>query len=275
MKIQGAFFMSALLLGLLCSEVAHALECELAGLPAARNVVIAQVYDGDTVKLGSGEVLRFAGINTPELSRKGQPVQPYAQEAKEMVQRVVKGGSPWRLVSGKRQRDRHGRLLGHLVSAQGEILERQLLDAGLAFLVVIPPDVDHAHCFSAAQERAQRQHFGVWSSAYWTPVSAADVTSSHLGFRRLRGVVTKVEQPWDLFIELDDTVVLRIGHNNLKYFPDGFKSNPQQKLMGQMVEVSGWLGQRELSHKDRALKRKEIYLEVGTYYSFKHFTLRN
>lgn len=275
MKVQGAFFVSVLVAGLLCSGVALALECPLEGLSSARVVEITQVYDGDTVKLGSGEVLRFAGINAPEMSRKGQPAQPYAREAKEMVQKLVEEGSPWKLVAGRRLQDRHGRLLGHLVSAKEEVLEQQLLAAGLAFLVVVPPDVAHAPCFFAAEEQAKQQQLGVWSSAYWSPVRAAEVTSKDLGFRRLRGEITKVDQAKDLFIELDDTVVLRIRRNNFQYFAELLELWSRQNLMGEIVEVSGWLGRRKLSRAERELKRKEMYLEVGTHYSFKHFMLKD
>ena len=54
---------------------------------------ISRVVDGDTVVLESGEIIRLAGINTPELAKKDQPDQPLAVEARDALVDLIGGRS--------------------------------------------------------------------------------------------------------------------------------------------------------------------------------------
>lgn len=260
--ILSAFFVFA-------SSQSMAVECERLGPAVGLPVEIVKVYDGDTVKLSSGEKLRFGGINAPEVPHRDQFAQPYAEEARRRVEMLLQEHSPWLLITGKRRSDRYQRLLGHLVSTDGIILEQVLLAEGLAFLVVKPPDTAHALCFEAAQSIAQAQSLGVWSSVYWRPRRARSLTSADAGYRHVEGVITKVEWAKDIFIELDEALAIRVRRKNMDYFPGLDRPAGWSKLLGQKVLVKGWLIARQLSAKQKAAARKGLFMEVGTHFDFR------
>ena len=51
---------------------------------------VVKVADGDTITLDSGEKIRFAQIDTPEISHFGKPSQPFGKEAGEALREMVK-----------------------------------------------------------------------------------------------------------------------------------------------------------------------------------------
>lgn len=64
---------------------------------------VTSVIDGDTIKISSGETIRFLCVNTPEVGEHGY------EEAKEFTSRLL--GKDVRLERGEDNRDRFGRLL--------------------------------------------------------------------------------------------------------------------------------------------------------------------
>ena len=81
---------------------------------------VTYVYDGDTVKLKDGRRLRFIGINTPEVSRKGKPVQPLAEAARTALQDLLDTHNGTLLLQyGQQDHDRYGRLLAHVFLENG------------------------------------------------------------------------------------------------------------------------------------------------------------
>lgn len=260
--ILSAFFVCAI-------DSRAALECDQLARSSGQPVTIAKVYDGDTVRLGSGESLRFAGINAPEVRHLNMPAQPFADLARQRLEGLLEQHAPWMLVVSPRRYDRYGRVLGHLISADGLIVERQLLREGLAFLVVKTPAIAHAACFDAVQEDAIGRSLGVWSSRYWQPRNAHSLSFADTGYRRIKGVVTKVDLAGDIFVELDDVLAIRISRKNLAYFPDFNSPQKWSDLLGRSVLVDGWLIERKLSAKQLALGRKALFLEVDTHFSFR------
>lgn len=100
----------------------------LACTPAkAERVRVVHCYDGDTVRVTSGEVIRIACIDTPELT--GEYAQPYrAQRAKNHLIRLV--DSKW--VTLKRlTRDRYGRTVAELFLGDVNV-GRQMVVSGHA-----------------------------------------------------------------------------------------------------------------------------------------------
>jgi len=94
-----------------CTEVGAELRYE-----AVRDVI-----DGDISVLQSGERVRLAGINTPELRRDEQLPEPLA---------------------------RYGRTLAYLYNSAGQSLQRQLLLKGLAGVVAISPNLRRLTCYT-------------------------------------------------------------------------------------------------------------------------------
>ena len=140
-----------------------------------------RVIDGDTIELADGRLVRYIGIDTPEVRRRARPgdrdwragegdrwiidPQPFSQAAAEANRRLVEGKTV-RLEYDVQTHDRFGRLLAYVyVSARGGsevMVNAELINAGFAQLLTIPPDVRYAERFRALVEEARREHRGLW-----------------------------------------------------------------------------------------------------------------
>lgn len=146
---------------LLLQQQQRRLERLAAPLPAQVEwAVVRSVPDGDGLRLADGRRVRYLGIDAPEVGGQDHPSQPWAEEAKALN---------WALVAGRRVRlvrdvndvDAHGRLLRY-VFCQGLFVNAQLLLAGLATVLTIPPDIRYADLLELCQSAAQQARVGMW-----------------------------------------------------------------------------------------------------------------
>jgi len=226
-SLAGAFFVSAIWL-----SAAQAL-CPAPG--ALTSVEVQRVVDGDTLRLSDGRSVRMIGLNTPELGKKGRSDEPFAVVARKRLEALV-AASDGRvgLLPGKESKDHYGRTLAHVYGADGANLEAQMLAEGLGFLVAVPPNVDLVACQQAAERSARQAGLGLWRQS---PVLKADQISA-AGFAVLSGRVSKVQRNrGGIWIELQDSVVLRVAPNSLARFD----ANSLQKLEGKQIEARGWV----------------------------------
>ncbi|GAA5315752.1 MAG: thermonuclease family protein [Candidatus Pelagadaptatus aseana] len=226
----------------------------LGDLPVVR---VAHVYDGDTVRLADGRRLRLLGINTPELARDGRPAQLFAAETKELVVDSLAHGQ-WRLLSGHRDQDRHGRQLGYLLDHRGISLGSVLVDRGAAMWVAKAPDVGHVACMKSLERGAQMRQAGLWAGEAWRSTRARDVSSEALGFQLLHGKITRVDAGRSgrhSYVELDDHLVLRLS-------PD--IAADTDRWLGRELRVRGWLVQRQLSPGQRQKGFKAFLMTVSS-----------
>lgn len=249
-SFQHAFFIACLFLlslpALTAAAAATADACRLQG--EAQSVTVRKVIDGDTVSLTDGRHVRLIGINTPEMAskpaankgRKGNAAEPLSSQAQQALQRLVVG-RPVRLQLGVLAVDHYGRSLGRLFSANGESVEAQLLRQGLGFAVIKSPDFRYRDCVIAAAGEARRRNLGVWHEPYYAPRDAQSIRKTDTGFRRVRGVVSKVESSRkQLWIELRGDVVVKVGGKSVSRF----NVREMTALTGKTIEVSGWLVDR-------------------------------
>ncbi len=128
-------------------------------------VLVQRVIDGDTVQLSDGRLVRYIGIDTPEMRRKVGDVwklepEPFAQEATEANRRLVEGRKV-RLEYDAQTQDRFGRLLAY-VYVNGTLVNEYLLEEGYAHPITIPPNVRFAPRFQAMSRKARAEHKGLW-----------------------------------------------------------------------------------------------------------------
>lgn len=121
----------------------------LTGEPS-RSVRVAEVIDGDTVIIGSGEHVRLIGIDTPEREVCGY------REAANALRTLVEGRTVT-LVNPKsvQDEDRYGRLLRY-VDRAGEDAGYDLLRVGLAVARYDSRDGYDPHPREARYHRADR-----------------------------------------------------------------------------------------------------------------------
>ena len=140
--------------------------------PASRGIV-TWVYDGDTLEIEAIGKVRLIGIDTPERERSNRDQylldkgvstakqrQTY-QAAKQFNIKQVKGKMV-RLTLDESQRDRYDRLLAYVYLPDDRLLNRVLIEQGLAvvyrrFTFKMKDD------FLAAEDNARRSGVGLWA----------------------------------------------------------------------------------------------------------------
>jgi micrococcal nuclease len=121
---------------------------------------VAHIFDGDTVALRSGEVVRYLLIDTPET---GEPPECYGAEARE-ANRALVDGRTIRLEYDAQCEDRYGRLLAYVV-LDGREVNRILVERGFACVLYIPPNggATWMH-FQQLQDEARQSGRGLWGA---------------------------------------------------------------------------------------------------------------
>ena len=233
-SLVGAFFLAcSLLAGCVQADPPQA-SCVMP--PGVETVSVRSVTDGDTLRLTDGRRLRLAGINTPEIGRDGKASEPWAQAARRGLLALVNGES-LQLKVGDDPRDHYGRTLGYLFDSHGRSVEAELLQSGLGYAVVIPPNDALAECHLAAEANARQARRGLWQSGEVRPVTHLD----RGGFQLLRGSVVAVSQARQaIWIDLEGPLTLRLARRDLV----NFASAPGASWVGREIEVRGWVVDR-------------------------------
>lgn len=116
--------------------------------------------DGDTLRLSGIGKVRLIGVDTPEVYG---GVECYGREASAFTERVLPPGTRVTYKLGPEPRDRYGRALAYVWLDDGRFFNEMLVDRGYAQVLTIPPNVDYADRFLAAQRRAREADRGLWS----------------------------------------------------------------------------------------------------------------
>ena len=126
--------------------------------------------DGDTVKvyisnpprgLNKSETIRMLGVDTPETKHPSKPVEYFGREASEFTRRALLGKQVY-LAFDWNLRDKYGRLLAYIYTAQGQCFNVRLIREGYA----------HAYThftfqfmdeFRRFEQEARRAKRGLWN----------------------------------------------------------------------------------------------------------------
>ncbi len=132
-------------------------------------VEVSSVTDGDTVEIrpvsgGWAEDVRLIGLDTPELGYAGEPDECGATQARDFLESLVRGTTPW-LTFDSECEDDYGRTLAYLhTSDQIEgFVNRRLLADGYAEVMTIDPNNTFAAEFTALETEAREAERGIWS----------------------------------------------------------------------------------------------------------------
>lgn len=147
-------------------------------LQAYEKVKVISIVDGDTLKVfyhNMEESIRLIGIDTPEsipnkkaiqdAQRKKSDIETITsqgREAKKFVKGLVKPGDLLKIEFDIRARDKYGRLLVYLYLPTGKMLNEEIVKAGYAQLMTIPPNLKYQERFLKAYREAKENHRGLW-----------------------------------------------------------------------------------------------------------------
>jgi micrococcal nuclease len=128
--------------------------------------VVVRVIDSDTLQVRLGdrlEMVRYIGINTPEIHHPTKGREVYGDQAREANRSLVEGQRV-RLVFDVRPRDRFGRLPAY-VFVGDLFVNAQLLRDGFAEVATFPPNVRYRDSFVVLQKEARTARRGLWADA--------------------------------------------------------------------------------------------------------------
>jgi len=207
-------------------------------------IKVTEVIDGDTIRLSNGKLLRYIGLDTPEVRIKNNgefkyDPQPYSLEASEYNRKLVEGKFI-RVEFDVDKKDKYGRLLGYCF-ADDIFVNAKLIEEGYAVLYTRVPNVKYSKEFIEAQKRARRNQKGLWSN-----FKAVLASQAHLYINQIKAVKGEVISTY----ESDRCVYLNFGKDWKKdftvvIFKDGlrlFKQkgiNPVEFYKNRIVEVTG------------------------------------
>ena len=129
-----------------------------------KTYVVTQVIDGDTVKAEIFNkkpiTIRYIGIDTPELEKGEHEAQCFAQQAKEINERLVKNKKV-RIEMDENKMDRFGRTLAYVY--QDDIfINQQLLEQGAGKFYLDTVNNKHQADLITAANQAHKKRTGLW-----------------------------------------------------------------------------------------------------------------
>ncbi|MCU9612305.1 thermonuclease family protein [Caldibacillus lycopersici] len=126
---------------------------------------VTNVVDGDTLDItfenGMEERVRLVLVDTPETKHPSKPVQPFGSEATTFTKDLLTGKTV-EVELDVQERDNYGRLLAYLY-LDGKMVNKTLLEKGLARVAVYPPNTRYVDEFNEIQNIAKKQGIGIWS----------------------------------------------------------------------------------------------------------------
>ncbi len=197
---------------------------------------ISYVYDGDTVKLHDGRVVRLIGIDAPERAKHSQVAEPFSRQATTRLRALFTKNNNIALQYETERFDKYGRTLAHLYLPDGRNVEEQLLRAGLATTLVFPPNVDKIECLMNAENRARNLQKGIWSLKENQLKYVGNLKRDTVGFTRLYGQIVQITCfKSGALLSMDGPLQLYISKAHMKYFNQGLL----HAFVGSKVEVQG------------------------------------
>jgi micrococcal nuclease len=137
------------------------------------------IYDGDTIKVVNIGKVRLIGIDAPE--RESSPKDAYYMRqgiSRKTLRSVASRATRFnirhaknrivRLEPNRRERDDYGRLLAFVYLPDGSLLNRLLVEKGLA-AVYRRFDFPYRESFLEAEQKAREEGKGLWKNATASP----------------------------------------------------------------------------------------------------------
>ncbi len=124
---------------------------------------VLKVVDGDTIKIASGQTVRYIGIDTPETVDPRRPVQCFGNEASDRNKQLVEG-KVVNLEKDISETDKYGRLLRYVWIGE-TLINEQLVREGFAHSSSYPPDIKYQERFKLAEKLARQEKLGLWGDA--------------------------------------------------------------------------------------------------------------
>ncbi len=207
------------------------------------NYTVSRVIDGDSIELSSGEIVRYIGIDTPEIREKENAgwvykPRPYAEEAREFNQKLVKGKSV-KLEFDVQKRDKYKRLLAYVYIGE-KMVNIEMVKEGFAMIYTYPPNLKYSQRFLDAQTEARDNKRGLWVDLEENKIPASQAKKNIGRVRMIESEVIDTHLTEKLLIlKFRDNFKIVIYKNNIPITSKDMMRSPDKYFKGKVAKVYG------------------------------------
>jgi micrococcal nuclease len=126
-------------------------------------VEVKWVADGDTIVLENGDLIRYIGIDAPEIDHKTNMAEPYGFVSREFNKKLVLS-EKLRFEFDQRQQDRYGRRLAYAFLENGVFVNGALIENGYAFYLYQKANLKYQDLLLKKQQQAMASKRGIWKN---------------------------------------------------------------------------------------------------------------
>jgi micrococcal nuclease len=119
---------------------------------------VKRIIDGDTIVLSDNTIIRYIGIDCPELNT------PNGKIAKHINDSILTG-KILKIEYDKSRYDRYSRTLGYVYTVANTdtvFINTWLIQHGYAVVMTVPPNVKYQYLFGTLENQAKINHRGFW-----------------------------------------------------------------------------------------------------------------
>ena len=132
---------------------------------AQKLVRAKRVIDGDAILLTTGERVQLIGVRTPKIKHGSKPPEPFGEEAREFIKRLVEGKEV-RLETDPQAdfRDKHSRILAYLFLHDGTSVNAEIIRAGFGTAIRNASPLKYELEFIQLETMAKKHRRGMWAN---------------------------------------------------------------------------------------------------------------
>jgi micrococcal nuclease len=127
---------------------------------------IKKFVDGDTYWIDDGSEdgvkIRLIGIDAPEPRNYFKlKEEPFGKESSRYIKELIYDQKV-RVELDIQERDRYGRVLAYCYLPDGRMVNEEMVKAGFAMVMTVPPNLKYQEKFLTAQQYARENKMGMW-----------------------------------------------------------------------------------------------------------------
>jgi micrococcal nuclease len=156
------------------------------GDPYGKWVLVTQVVDGDTIRVGRGwrnTTVQLLGVDTPETVHPNKPIEFFGPEASEFTRETLKGKKVYLEFEPSNRVDSYSRLLAYVHLEDGTLFNARLIKEGYA-RVIAPFHFRYYDEFHKYEQEARAAGIGIWSTKAKTLQVPSEVYGKIIGNKR-------------------------------------------------------------------------------------------
>ncbi len=200
---------------------------------------VATVLDGDTIVLKGNQHIRLLGINAPEINTRHREAESGGIVAKKWLQEKLTGVKVY-LEYDLQKIDHYNRSLAHVRTKNTEHINLILVEKGLAFVNLIPPNLRHADALISAQKKAEKDKLGIWAYPDYAPFPINQIADRKTrSWQRFYGKPISIKRSKKYSrLFFNNNIDIRFENKHLNLFP------PLETYLNKTIEVRGWVSRR-------------------------------